>query len=423
MPDKTTDHAETATVSEDTSRNGEQPTAKKRGKARRSKKRSKKTLTKKTSRASSRDGSRRRGPKPYPVITFEEAMTIGTGVMEHGAGHPMKRVTLLQKLKLADSQPTRNLITNSGKYGITIGSHAAEEIKLTERGREAIDPGITERKRRRAQFDLAIASIDQFKSLYDKFSGGKLPAAEVLRDSLEDVDSGDRAQCVDIFISNAKTVGILQTKEGAEHLLKIDEFLDGLPGKGSSPTQRTGEQRDDDESTGDMAEEDFDQVCFFIAPIGDEGTEQRKHSDAIRASFIEPAMQEHDLKVVRADQITRPGMISQHIIEYILKSRLVVADLSFHNPNVFYELCLRHVTGKPTVHLIREEDPIPFDVGNFRTVRIKIDCPYGILARQDTYRSEIAQQIRQVLTDGVSTNNPILAYVPGAEFTVNGNSI
>jgi len=172
---------------------------------------------------------------------------------------------------------------------------------------------------------------------------------------------------------------------------------------------------DDDKIT--VETEDFEKVCFFIAPIGDEGSEPRQHSDAVLASFVEPTLGEHKLKIVRADKITKPGMISGQVIEYILKSRLVVADLSFHNPNAFYELCLRHVTGKPTVHIIRESDKIPFDVANFRTISLKMDSIYSVLERLDTYRAEIAQQIRQVLSDGISANNPILTFCPTAKFS------
>ena len=46
-------------------------------------------------------------------------------------------------------------------------------------------------------------------------------------------------------------------------------------------------------------------------------------------------------------------MISRQIIEHIMHARLVIADLSFHNPTVFYELALRHMTGKPTIQVIR----------------------------------------------------------------------
>ena len=109
-------------------------------------------------------------------------------------------------------------------------------------------------------------------------------------------------------------------------------------------------------------------------------------------------------------------MISGQVIEYILKSRLVVADLSFHNPNVFYELCLRHVTGRPTVHIIRKGDKIPFDIGNFRTIEIAMDDKYHLVAELDVYRAEIANQARQVLASDHSRDNPILAFCPNARF-------
>lgn len=52
-------------------------------------------------------------------------------------------------------------------------------------------------------------------------------------------------------------------------------------------------------------------------------------------SIIEPALDELGIKVVRADKIEAAGIITAQIIEYIVKSKIVVADLSFHNPNVF----------------------------------------------------------------------------------------
>ena len=80
------------------------------------------------------NSGRRRGRKPYPVIPFEQALRIGQGISDFGAGHPMKRDTLLEKLVLANNQTTRDLITASSKYGITSGSHDAPELKLTEEG-------------------------------------------------------------------------------------------------------------------------------------------------------------------------------------------------------------------------------------------------------------------------------------------------
>jgi hypothetical protein len=46
--------------------------------------------------------------------------------------------------------------------------------------------------------------------------------------------------------------------------------------------------------------------------------------------IIEPALKEFGLRVVRADQMGKPGLIGKQVIEHILKARLVIADLSFH---------------------------------------------------------------------------------------------
>jgi hypothetical protein len=233
-----------------------------------------------------------------------------------------------------------------------------------------------------------------------------------MRDALEHLDAGDRSECVDIFIGNAKTVGLLAVKTGAEQLQTIEQLIETLA-RGEVPAALPAAQLGEPIPT----KEEFARVCFFIAPIGDEGTEVRKHSDMMLSAFVEHAVEEHKLKVVRADKISKPGMISAQVIEYVLKSALVVADLSFHNPNVFYELSLRHVSGKPTVHLIRDEDKIPFDTGNFRTVRIKMGDKYDLVAQLETYRAEIANQVRQVLNNGVSRDNPILAFAPSLRIT------
>ncbi len=92
-------------------------------------------------KAKSKNASgRRRGRKPYPVIPFEQALRIGQGIADFGAGHPMKRATLLEKLGLPGNQTTKDLITASSKYGVTTGGHAAPELGLTEEGTKAVAP-------------------------------------------------------------------------------------------------------------------------------------------------------------------------------------------------------------------------------------------------------------------------------------------
>jgi hypothetical protein len=355
---------------------------------------------------------RRRGRKPYPVIPFEQALRIGQGIADFGAGHPMKRTTLLEKLTLPVNQTTKDLITASGKYGLTEGAHDAEEIKLTDEGFKAVSAAASV-DRSRSRIRLAVTNIEPFNRLYEKFRGGKMPSVEAMRDTLGDLDQGDRAPCVDIFVQNAKFVGILQPREGAEFFVNLDDAATTSVNSSVGPAHVNATPVNQP-----LAGEDFDSVCFFIAPIGAEDSEHRRHSDAILSSYVEKALAtvEPKLRVVRADKITQPGMITKQVLEYLMKSRLVVADLSYHNPNVFYELAVRHATGKPVIHIKRMSDPLPFDNKDFRTIDIAFDDKFDILAQIEIVRSSIAQFSRQALGAGDNSDNPLLIYFPDHRF-------
>ena len=89
--------------------------------------------------------------------------------------------------------------------------------------------------------------------------------------------------------------------------------------------------------------------CFVISPIGATGSVERKHADMTLNAIIRPALSESGttLNVKRGDESAEIGMITDHMIAEILESDLIVADLSFLNPNVFYELGIAHSEEKP----------------------------------------------------------------------------
>jgi hypothetical protein len=87
-----------------------------------------------------------------------------------------------------------------------------------------------------------------------------------------------------------------------------------------------------------------DKTCFVIAPIGEPASEIRKRSDQVFTYVITPAVQECGYTALRADQISEPGLIDSQVIERIVNDPLVIADLTGHNPNVFYELALKYAS-------------------------------------------------------------------------------
>lgn len=107
---------------------------------------------------------------------------------------------------------------------------------------------------------------------------------------------------------------------------------------------------------------------FVVSPIGAPGTDiHRKASYALKYIFRE-ALKGEEWDVHRADEGKSPDSIGQHVIKRLFESDLVIADLTGHNPNVFYELAIAHGWRKPVVHLISKGEKVPFDIVDQRTI-------------------------------------------------------
>lgn len=362
------------------------------------------------------------GPSPgrvqrsFPAASFEDAMELANTLQKMGAERA-RRLTVFDELgRSADSGSSRQLVVNSGRYGLTTGGMQAEFLELTEDGRIATSPEAPPRQQLRARFKLAIESIAPFKLLYDEFAGKRFPTHSVLKDFLREnrYNEGELQECVDTFTVNARFLGLLRTVAGAERLLSIEHVLDNLvdPAPVGDTKLKLPAKRGiiTPPLTG---AHDWSKVCFYVTPIGADDSEERLHSDLFLGSLVEPALVEFDLTVVRADQIGKPGMITAQVIEHIVNARLVIADLSFHNPNVFYEVALRHACRKSIVQLIRAGDRIPFDLDQVRTIRVDTTNIYSLVPQIESYRSEIANQARRAIEGTAPVENPLTVFFPG----------
>lgn len=380
----------------------------------------KKTADRKSSpRKTSASEKRSRRTTLFPAAPFEEALTLATAIQKHASGQKVRRLTLFDQMgKSPDSGASRQLVVNSNKYGLTKGSYTAEHFELTPEGKLATGPDVAPRERLKARFRLAIDKIAPFKALYDAQKGNRLPATSVLEDLVKEqgIPDADLKECVEMFIVNSKYLGILKPIAGAERIVPIEQVLEELLSTGAEiQSQQPLSQPPPDEagsSTSKTDAQNWEKICFYISPIGDDGTEHRQHADLFLGSIVEPTLEEFGLTVVRADKIGKPGMITAQIIEHILKAKLVIADLSYHNPNVFYELCLRHVCRLPTVQIIRKADKIPFDLDQFRTIQIDTTNIFTMVPNLQTYKAEIATQVRMALKDPDSADNPVSTFHP-----------
>lgn len=146
-------------------------------------------------------------------------------------------------------------------------------------------------------------------------------------------------------------------------------------------------------------------TCFVIAPIGELKSETRKRSDEIFEFLIVPPLSELGYRAERSDHVHDPGIITTQIIQRLEETPLVIADLTDHNPNVFYELAVRHALNKPVIQMIQKGQKVPFDVSSNRTIMVDYPDLTGI----GEAKQELKNQAEAVMTAGKSlrSENPI----------------
>jgi hypothetical protein len=144
-------------------------------------------------------------------------------------------------------------------------------------------------------------------------------------------------------------------------------------------------------------------TCFVIAPIGEPESETRQRSDLVLQYIIREAIEPCGYVAIRADEIDRPGIITTQVIQHIVEAPLVIADLTERNPNVFYELALRHALRRPLIQLISKGEVIPFDVAGTRTIQVD----HRDLASVRAAKSQIVKQVQALENDPFDVESPI----------------
>jgi hypothetical protein len=146
-------------------------------------------------------------------------------------------------------------------------------------------------------------------------------------------------------------------------------------------------------------------LCFVIGPIGKEGTDIRRHADLLLHAVFKHVAEsvQFNYRVKRADEDADPGMIGDRVVADILHADLVIADLTDLNANAFYELGIRHATGKPAIHVARAGTALPFDNISHRTIFIDLSDWHSI----ESGRKRLSDAILAIKRPGFQVSNPI----------------
>ncbi|MGD1888569.1 MAG: hypothetical protein ACFB01_15895 [Cohaesibacteraceae bacterium] len=147
--------------------------------------------------------------------------------------------------------------------------------------------------------------------------------------------------------------------------------------------------------------------AFYIAPIGPDRSEARQRSDIVLKHIVRPVLSDAGYRVVRADELNEPGNITNQVLKRLFSDELFIADLTDRNPNVFYELAVRHSARKPVITIVQSGQPIPFDIAQERAIFID----HRDLDQVERAKLQIQNSIEHIESEGYECKNPLSDFV------------
>ncbi len=130
--------------------------------------------------------------------------------------------------------------------------------------------------------------------------------------------------------------------------------------------------------------------CFVVMPFGKKPLPDGRtyDFDKVYRVIVTRAVQEAGMRPLRADETVGSRLIHSDMFKDLRDRLVVLADLSLENPNVFYELGIRHVMAPSgTVLMCRKGTELPFDVRLSRVIFYKFN-------REDLDWEEVEEAVK-----------------------------
>ena len=146
-------------------------------------------------------------------------------------------------------------------------------------------------------------------------------------------------------------------------------------------------------------------VCFIISPFGATNSETRRNANGLINVVLKPVLEEFSYNTISSLDIDTPGSITRQVIQHLLEDELVIANLTELNPNVMYELAVRHAKRLPVITLAESSTKLPFDIATERTIFYDNDIA-GVKLLEDALRKAVKE-----IEEDKDVDNPIYRVV------------
>jgi hypothetical protein len=296
-------------------------------------------------------------PWTFPKNTLEESIKIARSIEEQNAGNPMRPEMLAKAVgynSLADWR-FLDLLRSANQYGLVTGSGKKTPVGLTDLARDVVAPSSPAARPRALR--ECFRSVEDFRKVEEFYKGKKLPEDEFFENTLHREFSIPRERIrsfIDIFTSNLNYLHAFTPDRSGPGPTLEQDFRPTEPDVPGAPEPGAGRQ--------------FLDTCFVMMPFGE-------WMDRYYREIFIPAIREAGMEPVRADELFSTGSVIEQIWEQISRAKVLLADLTGKNANVFYELGLAHAANKPVVFTTGSLEDVPFDLRHLRVAIYDIRDP------------------------------------------------
>ncbi len=299
------------------------------------------------------------GTAAFPRHAIKKALRIPKAIMDQNAGRSCSEREAVKFAGIAYHGPSRVEISSSIKYGL-LERPRPGNVAVTDLAKRILRPqNPTDEVDGLRQ---AVLNAPTVADVYKHYRGENVPDDEFFRNALVDTfglpaDKTDEFKAV--FFEDLSDAQLIEDVDGKKRILDVarDADIGGTPDETLKKISKGVKIEQGD-------------TCFvmmpFIDPIG-----------GYYKSIYESAIGKAGLKPVRADdEIFATGKIIDQVWSGITAAKVLVAELTGRNPNVFYELGLAHALNKPVVLVSSNQGDVPFDLQHIRVIYYDMRDPF-----------------------------------------------
>lgn len=318
-----------------------------------------------------RKGTSKQAPWTFPKNTLEDSITIAKAIEDKHGGNPMKADLVARAVNFNKPNDWRflDLLRSANMYGLVSGSGEKAIVSLEKTGQDVVAPG-SPQDRKKALLS-AFHNVQDFKKVDEFYGTKRIPEDEYFLNTLTrqfNIPRDRAGVFAEVFRANTAFLRSFDIQTGA---VSSADLAQPVEQEGTTPTTAIGKER---------RVREFLDICFVMMPFG--GWFDRYYKE-----IYVPAIKDAGLEPMRADELFSTGSVVEQIWEQIGKARVLLADLTGKNANVFYELGLAHAAKKPVVFTAANVDDVPFDLRHLRVIIYEVQEP------------EWTAKLRKLITD------------------------